>query len=150
MSDDILNLLESYWQSKCVAGVLPSRQDIDPAEIRRLLAHIALIDVIQDGGGFRYRLVGTRVVQQLAYDPTGENLQACSGTGQGSPFWVFLNAVAANLAPRAAELPYFGNNASFGTVRVNGFPLVTDGRIDKIMLAFSFAGATRIQEASAK
>eukprot|EP00657_Telonema_sp_P-1_P008436 TRINITY_DN29609_c0_g1_i2.p1 TRINITY_DN29609_c0_g1~~TRINITY_DN29609_c0_g1_i2.p1 ORF type:complete len:124 (-),score=32.38 TRINITY_DN29609_c0_g1_i2:20-391(-) len=80
VSDDILNLLESYWQSKCVAGALPSRQDIDPAEIRRLLAHIALIDVIQDGGGFRYRLVGTRVVQQLAYDPTGENLQACSGT----------------------------------------------------------------------
>lgn len=150
MSDDILNLLESYWQSKCAAGGLPSRQDIDPAEIRRLLAHIALVDVLQNGGGFRYRLVGTRVVQQLAFDPTGEDLQACVGTGQGSPFWVYLNAIAANLTPRTAELPYFGNNISFGSVRVNGFPLVTNGRIDKIMLGFSFAGATRMQEVSVK
>ncbi|MDF1722359.1 MAG: PAS domain-containing protein [Minwuia sp.] len=150
MSDDILNLLESYWRSKCVASSLPTRRDIDPAEIRRLLAHIALIDVDPDSGAFSYRLVGTRVVQQLAYDPTGEDLQDCAGTEQGSPFWVFLSAIAANLAPRAAEVPYFGNNASFGTVRLNGFPLVIGGRIDKILLGFSFAGATMMKEAASR
>ncbi len=146
MSDDILSLLESYWNSKCAAGSLPSRRDIDPSEIRRLLAHIALVDVAMDGGGFRYRLVGTRVVQQLAYDPTGRDLQSGAGTGEGSPFWDFLNSIVTSLAPGSAVLPYFGKNASFGSVRVNGFPLVMDGRIDKILLGFSFVGATQMQE----
>ena len=103
MSDDILGLLEAYWQSKCDDGQMPSRRDIDPGEIRRLLAHIALVDVAMAGGGFRFRLVGTRVVQQLSYDPTGQDVAEGPGTGKGSPFWGFLTAVATDLAPKSTE-----------------------------------------------
>lgn len=146
MSDDILSLLEAYWRSKCQDGRLPSRQDIDPAEIRRLLAHIALIDVAMDGDGFRFRLVGTKVVQQLSYDPTGQDVTEGPGTGKGSPFWDFLTAIATDLKPGSIELPYFGNNVSFGSIRIVGFPLLTDGVIDKVLLGFSFAGATEMHE----
>ncbi len=146
MSDDILSLLEAYWQSKCRAGRLPTRQDIDPAEIRRLLAHISLIDVAMDGAGFRFRLVGTKVVQQLSYDPTGQDVAEGPQTGKGSPFWKFLTAVATDLQPGSIELPYFGNNVSFGSIRIVGFPLLADGVIDKVLLGFSFAGATEMHE----
>src|SRR5262249_55061756 len=47
---------------------MPSRQDIDPTEIPKLLRNVMLIDVFRDPLKFRYRLVGTRVV-----DATGEN-----------------------------------------------------------------------------
>jgi hypothetical protein len=146
MSDDILGLLEAYWQSKCHDGQLPSRKDIDPAEIRRLLAHIALIDVVTEGDGFRFRLVGTKVVRQLSYDPTGQQLSEGAATGKGTPFWEFLTGIVRDRCRGSIELPYFGTNVSFGSIRIVGLPLVAEGAIDKILLGFSFAGATDYQE----
>lgn len=53
----ILKSLLAYWQSKCDAGRLPSRADIDPLELRNLLPYIYLIDVITPTR-FRIRLLG--------------------------------------------------------------------------------------------
>src|SRR5512134_2272816 len=49
-----------YWDSKRRGRRMPSRADIDPAEIVPLLPGITLIDVVADARGFVYRLVGTR------------------------------------------------------------------------------------------
>lgn len=53
-----LRALLAYWQSKCGAdGRLPSRRQIDPVELRSLLPHVYLIDVLPDEV-FRVRLLG--------------------------------------------------------------------------------------------
>lgn len=63
-----MNEIHAYWLAKRGQRRMPSRQDIDPTEIPRLLRSVMLIDVCHDPLRFRYRLIGTKVV-----DATGEN-----------------------------------------------------------------------------
>lgn len=59
-----------YWRRMAPAGRLPGRQHFDPLHIPKLMPYVWMLDVV--GGRFRYRLAGTREVQTLGRDPTGE------------------------------------------------------------------------------
>ena len=65
--------LFDFWRSLWRDGVMPGRKDIDPAKIPRLLPHIGLIDVLP-GPSFRYRLIGTAMVNTFKTDFTGREL----------------------------------------------------------------------------
>lgn len=69
--DEKISCLYSYWLSVKKRDGLPSRKDIDPVAIPRLLPNIWLIDVVPPVPRFRYRLVGTAVVEARGYDQTG-------------------------------------------------------------------------------
>jgi hypothetical protein len=66
--------LYDYWNAKRRGRPMPTRQDIDPLELRPLLPHIALIEVEQNPRRYRYRLVGTQLVSILGQDVTGKYL----------------------------------------------------------------------------
>jgi len=70
---DILKML-AYWKSKCGGRGMPSRGDIDPADLAALLPNITLVDVVDDDRRFVYRLVGTGEVQLRGRDPTGQSV----------------------------------------------------------------------------
>lgn len=53
---------------------MPSRQDIDPAEMVQLLPHLFMVDVETNPWRFRYRLVGTAIVEFTGRDLTGHSL----------------------------------------------------------------------------
>jgi hypothetical protein len=62
-----------YWRSVHPdGGGLPGRQHIDPIDIPQLLPNIWLIDVKRDPYRFRFRLVGTQVVDYAGEDNTGK------------------------------------------------------------------------------
>ena len=63
-----------YWNGKRGGRPMPSRADIDPAEIKDLLPGIILIDVAHDPLKLTYRLVGTNEVQARGSDPTGQDV----------------------------------------------------------------------------
>jgi hypothetical protein len=73
---DLLEFL-SYWQSLLRPdGALPSRPDISPFALRRLLTGIAMIDVLPPADAqhpyrYRWRLLGTSHQQHLGVDLTG-------------------------------------------------------------------------------
>jgi hypothetical protein len=71
-------LFLDYWAIKCREGRLPRRQDIDPLEMRSFLPYVVLLDVERQPGGlglrFRYRLVGTHVVEIFGRELTGVHL----------------------------------------------------------------------------
>ncbi|HEX3862566.1 MAG TPA: PAS domain-containing protein [Stellaceae bacterium] len=48
-----------YWRQKAAGRQLPSRGDIDPADIPKLLPDIMLVDVLPENR-YRYRLIGAR------------------------------------------------------------------------------------------
>jgi hypothetical protein len=67
--------LYEYWRAKAGAeGAVPRRGDIDPTELPDLLPNLMLLDVERDPLRFRYRLVGTRVVDFSYRDFTGTYL----------------------------------------------------------------------------
>ncbi len=69
--DNHLRELFNYWQSKKAGRTMPSRSDIRPEEIHRLLSHVVLIDVEPEPLRFRARLVGSDVVNVIGRDFTG-------------------------------------------------------------------------------
>lgn len=75
--------LQSFWDSK--AGrkrSLPARADFDVLELWPWLGHLALVEVIDGGADFRYRLHGTEMVDILGMDLTGRLLSGMTKTMQ--------------------------------------------------------------------
>jgi len=68
----VLKALMDFWTLKRdERGALPGRADICPTAIKPLLPHIALADVEDGGNNFRFRLFGTRIVEDSGIDLTG-------------------------------------------------------------------------------
>lgn len=71
---DELKQLYAYWLAEKGARPAPARADIDPLEIAPLLPYVTLIDVERTPLRFRYRLVGTEIVNSVGEDFTGRYL----------------------------------------------------------------------------
>lgn len=71
-----IHRLHGYWQHQRDkrGGQPPRRGDIAPDQIRDLLPNIMIVDVEHDPMRFRYRLVGTRVVEYNGVEFTGRYL----------------------------------------------------------------------------
>lgn len=75
ISSSNLHRLSEYWHSKRAEGQpIPYRRDIDATELRDLLPLISIADVEYEPLRFRYRLVGTRVVEYNHQEFTGKYL----------------------------------------------------------------------------
>ncbi|MEI6559075.1 MAG: PAS domain-containing protein [Rhodospirillaceae bacterium] len=66
--------LRDYWRARRGTRPWPLRSDIDPVDIPALLPGVMLIDVETEPQRFRFRLVGTRMVEVFGQDPTGKYL----------------------------------------------------------------------------
>jgi len=69
----ILRRAYDYWLKKCAGRPFPNRADLDPAEIKDVLPHLTIVERTGSDAEprFRYRLVGTAVVQAVGRDRTG-------------------------------------------------------------------------------
>jgi hypothetical protein len=64
--------LYGYWLSiHPSGGALPGRQHFSPVAVRHLLPDLWLLDVQHDPLRFRYRLIGTKLVERHGQDYTG-------------------------------------------------------------------------------
>ena len=59
------------WQDAHVDGRPPAKSFLDPLRLRFLLGSLSLLEVQPEPLRFRYRLVGTDIVQRLGYELTG-------------------------------------------------------------------------------
>src|SRR5262245_53572554 len=64
--------LWEYWSGKRDGVALPGRAAISPLEMRPWLGNLLLMDVVDGGRDFRYRLHGTQLVQLFGADLTGK------------------------------------------------------------------------------
>lgn len=72
LSEPVLQDFFAYWDDIRQGRRFPNRGDIDPIQMPvSILPHLVLIDVLSDIGGFRYRLVGTKVVERVGYELRG-------------------------------------------------------------------------------
>ena len=127
--------LYTYWLSKRGTRAMPSRADIDPGELRALLPHVLLVDVIEDGKDFRYRLVGTELERHFDRAVTGRLLsELVSGAYLDYMRSLYLSAVIEGV-------PVYSAN-SFDDGR-SGFALIADfKRTYRLMLPLSRDGET--------
>lgn len=65
--------LYDYWQSECAAAVPLPKDMIDPVRLpAKILPRFAIIEVLREPLDFRYRLLGTNLIQFFGRDSTGK------------------------------------------------------------------------------
>ncbi len=69
---DGLRFLLTHWDGMAREGALPLAADLDPVDLRPALGNIMLVDVIDDGRNFRYRLYGSAIAFISSGDKTGQ------------------------------------------------------------------------------
>lgn len=136
--------LIDYWRARHRDGRLPGRADIEPLDFTDLLPVICLIDVRYDNDGrpgYRYRLVGTRVVEAMGRDFTGLGFEEFIPTGQLAPVLEVYDRTVCEREPTisAGQVPV--EHREFTGYRRLLLPLATDGETpDMIFACFDFYG----------
>lgn len=74
LPNSILRNIYQYWINIKGERSMPSRADLNPADIVKLLPHINLIDVEHETGRYKMRLIGTETVKAMGLDVTGKYL----------------------------------------------------------------------------
>lgn len=140
-----------YWQSKMLAkgGKLPSRQDIDPAEIPDLLPNMFLVEVVREDGRLRYRhrLTGTEVVERAGRDPTGTFFEERFTDAELKRLTPIYDAAVASREPnllRTDQDPPLVKSLEYVTYSRLLLPLASDGEtVDMLAGLYVFPGSER-------
>lgn len=98
--------LLNYWRGLWQGESLPSATAIDPTDMRFILGNVMLVDVIDGGADFAYRLYGSKIAASVGRDITGRR----------------VSSLAADFGEHLAL--YFG--ATFHAVLLRREPLYTE------------------------
>lgn len=77
------------WKQAAGARLAPRREEIAPAPIKSALSWIWMIDVVDEGRDFRFRIAGDRVIQFLGRRYAGHLLSEF----QDQPFFQRMRAI---------------------------------------------------------
>jgi len=70
----VLREIAAYWFSLRGARLFPSRSDIAPKDLRRLLPHVTVLRVVDDGADYEYRIMGDVQVHAIGKSFSGLKL----------------------------------------------------------------------------
>ncbi len=135
-----LNEIHAYWLAKRGERRMPARQDIEPTEIPGLLRNVMLIDVFHDPVRFRYRLIGTNVVDATGENRTGKCFDSVDFFATNPIVREQYVAVAATGEPVHSLEPFYrlDNGTKYEVERLL-LPLSADGvTVDMLLVYFHF------------
>ncbi|MDF1792810.1 MAG: PAS domain-containing protein [Thalassobaculaceae bacterium] len=69
------------WEAKRGARAMPDRGDFEIEDLAPWFGHVIIMDIIDGGANFRYRLVGTTITKFLNRDYTGRTVLECNYSG---------------------------------------------------------------------
>ncbi len=69
------------WQAKRDSESIPDRADFALEELAPWFGHVIIMDRLEDGDDFRYRMVGTAITQFLNRDYTGRTVMESNYSG---------------------------------------------------------------------
>lgn len=135
-----------YWLKRCPnePDRFPAREDINPAHLGRHMAHIIILDVLNNPRDFQYRLVGTYARSFMHNDDTGKKFSELPGKGPDSSIWATKLRVLSQRKPLLEEVKYVGPQADFTRVLTLHLPLAKDGQnIDMIVSVLNFISTVK-------
>jgi len=85
-----LRFLLDYWHAARATADMPPVNAIDPLALKPVLGNIIILDVLEDGADFRFRLFGTQVAEAARFDWTGSTVDQMRRTlkGPGPAFYL--------------------------------------------------------------
>lgn len=98
MNDEVFGFMIDHWRALRGRRQVPLACDLDPLDLRPALGYLTLLDVLDQGRDFRYRLYGSEVVTHTGYDLTGKlfsEINEVDSVGQVVP--IFFMAVCRHI-----------------------------------------------------
>jgi hypothetical protein len=126
-----LQRLLQYWKSIHPPQGLPGRQHLDPLAIADLLAGIWLLDVQREPFRLRYRLAGTRIVEAIGREVTGQWLDEAHPHLAGKPEYLerFREVAETGVPSRRRGPARLWRHEDYREIENTVFPLATDGQL---------------------
>lgn len=130
-----LQTLYAYWNDRRAGRSMPSRADIDPVDIPRLLPNLLLIDVEPDTRRLKVRVAGTAVVEMYGSDYTGQYLDEIEfGDRRAAVLFDYTSCLESGQAYAAEHSFWTGRGISHRIERVI-LPLSDDGETVSQLIA---------------
>jgi hypothetical protein len=140
-----LRFLLRYWQDLRGTRRLPAYREIDAVEMRPALGYVHLLDTVEGGRDFRYRVFGSIVAAVSDFDMTGRLASTLKASAYVGEFGLAsLRAVFARREPLFTEhgpptatytatwhrliLPLADDQGDVARVLVGMVPMAHDGR----------------------
>ena len=101
--DERLLALYRLWQSKRGGRTLPARSDFGHRELVPWFGNLILLDVVNGGADYRYRLFGVTLAQEAGFDMTGKLLSEYPLKDRLPHFYEVFAQVLRNRAPALSE-----------------------------------------------
>src|SRR5258708_833583 len=133
--------LFAYWASRRAGAQLPARRDLDPADIKRLLPTVSLIDVLAERPrsglvDFRIRLAGTGLYGVYGREITGRRLGEVYSPSAADYWRGELGRVVAERRPAVGVHNLAWRGAAHLSMLWLRLPLASDGRTVDMILGF--------------
>jgi hypothetical protein len=125
-----------YWRGKAMGRAMPSRADIDPTEIPKLLSDVMLVER-HDDGRYRYRLIGTENNRAHGLNATGKYLdEVLPGPDYSAHVLALYDRCVRERRPLYSECLFFppGREEPERHTKVLFLPLSSDG--DNVNMIF--------------
>lgn len=142
-----LRSLAELWASKRRDQTLPSRADFSDEDLRPWFGHLLMVDVVEGPHRFRFRLMGTSLVDAASRELTGKFFDEADITGYEPDVLEDYSEVVRARAPLCKTRHY---NPTPGTFMDHWriyerllLPLATDGQAIDRILGCSFPLAER-------
>lgn len=115
--------------------LLPGRQHLDPTEIPALLPNIWLVDIERNPRVYRYRLVGTAIVEAMRGDFTGKTIEEMVERDAVEGTLTTLDRIVETGEPSWRKgLPVVERDRRYSLLERFYLPLATDGRTIDMLL----------------
>lgn len=128
-----------YWHSQCRDSRIPCRADIDPAKLKSILPNMCMLAVLDGGGDFLFRLLGTRMREFLSNDYTGRRLSEVDALQPSDMLVESFSTCIDTRQPILANTPYVGPKKDIAELEDLILPLSDCGeKVDRLMIVVDF------------
>jgi len=134
-----------HWRSLDSAGGIPPREAFDVIDVPPwILPHLILLDVLDGGRHFRYRVVGTGVVARIGRDFTGETVMTYSACHEDAQVQDGYTAVVETGQPHLYTATLRDVGRDHVTYHRLALPLLGhNGKVGFILACFAFGTTVR-------
>jgi len=138
VSHESVRAVYDYWRHKAAGRGMPSRAEIDPADLKPYLPAMMLVDVVHDARRFVYRLVGTHEVAGRGRDPTGLSVAEAFYAGSAEEALAAYEYVARERRPFCFCEPYMTPDGWEEREDTVYLPLTRDGETVGVILVYAY------------
>jgi len=138
----MLSLFE-FWRSRCGERCFPKRSDFDVLEFAPWMGNLSLVEPVDEGRDYRYRVHGTNKVDYLGRDLTGRCISELP-LEQAAIVKEEYDRVVASGVPHFVNRPHINGDKDFLRTNKLMLPLSKDTAAVEIILVGLYSWFGRI------